>query len=717
MALVNISGHESFVTRITKPIMAGGPSLCSFHSIDDIALGTYVTAVENSTVRFQGYIKRKSRSRNKDRQGMYEYEAVCRAYYLAAQEDETVTGVGDQEDEFSGNGAEYQTWLLREEPNQHVIWPPTGTEPEIYDDTSSPSSMPDNIVSVGEVEENSLPSHVKLEVRKYREKRFPVLADFDYSIKPTMQQIKKDPAFAKYGRVFKIMQPEDPTKEYTEKILQNPSVGGCKFFIKGHPGANPNTPEKENFSLSASINPKKEKKTLTKKGTGGGADIPGTETVKKNFCHVDMHFAHGILLPRVTGAHGTEVNKQQCYVRARYLEKIEPYSVSLGGINNVHRLTAINHVEIEVSYDVFDGKYRDFTFGGAEGLLDSVKDEGNGVWTHDLNGTYIEEEGESRAEELLEKALLHYDVLRYSTDITLAGNNFSNIKKVSFEGKTILLDSIEWTFGFNPSENRTHYKGMRLISGFSKNLLEKNRWIQKQEIQREDKKQKNKSIEVKDPINHIESVKLYAKVAWNYDEVEGDLSECEFCEKQANDSWIGVSKLGWIDQVACRGCRADTAGDNTIFEVERIKGDIARLGVTRDLYRTVRVVYDRGSRVGFFHLILKTSTPNVAIAKLIVTEDVEPDPWLNLADNYISTGISDGVQTVAKHNKMLIEIPNLWNVGGAGNFYFTTKTPVKVSFPWQGVPIEPVLLNEANKLWESNRKNGFTSIATYTKVT
>lgn len=714
MGILKIQGKDSLVTRIHKPIMSGGASTCSFISPEEIALGEYIQAVDGSTVRFQGYVKRKSRNRNKDKQGMYDYEAICKAFYEYSQEDVTVTGVGDQEDEFSGNGVEYQTWLLREEPNKHVIWPPTGSGPIIYDDTDSAVALPANIVSINEVEENNLPSHVKLEVRKYREKRFPVIADFDTAIKPTMQQIKKDPAFAKYGRVFKIMNPTNPTQEYTEKILQNPSVGGCKFFVKGHAAANANTPERDNFSLSASINPKKDKKTLTKKGTEGGGDIPGTETEKKNRCHVDMHFAHGILLPRVTGAWGTDVDKQECAVRARYLEEIKPYTVEVGGVNPCHRLTAINHVEVEVSYDVFDGKYRDYTFAGSEGMLDATKDEGNGIWTHDLSGTYIEEEGESRAEGLLEKALLHYDTLRYSTDIVLAGHNFSDIKKVSFEGKTILFDSIEWSCGLQPSSNRTNYKGVRLLSGFSKALLEKNKWIQKQEEQRDKKRQRDKAVEIKDPQNQIEAVKLYAKVLWNYDTV--DISECEFCEKQSDDSWVGTSKLGWIDQIACRGCRADTLGDTTVFEVERIKGDVTRNGVTRDLYRTVRVVYDRGYRVGYFYKIQKLAF-NQLLVKPLVTEDIERNPWEHLADNIIKTAISDGETSTAKDNIMIIDIPKSWSVDGAGDFLYTQKTPVKVSFPWQGVPIEPVLLVEADKLWESAKQitPGF-AIAFYTRA-
>lgn len=711
--LVKIQGKDGIVKKITKPIMAGGASTCSFESIDDLALGTFVTAKEESTTRFEGYVISKKRSRDKNKAIMRSYEAICRAFYEYSQQDITVTGVGDKDDEFSGNGVEYQNWLIRENPNKHVIWPPTGAEFEIYDDTSEPVAMPENIVSIGEIEENKLPSHVKIEVRKYREKRFPVVPDFDFSIKPTMEQIKKDPSFAKYGRVFKIMQIEDKTKEYTEKILENPSVGGCKFFIKGHPQANANTPERDNFSLSASINQKKDKKTLIKKGGNGGNNIPGTETEKKNRCHVDMHFAHGILLPRVTGDWGPEPKQQECWVRARYLEEIKPFSVEVGGIAACQRLSAINHIEIEVSYDVFDQKYRDMTYGGAEGMLDPTKDEGNGVWSHDLSGTYIDEEGESRATGLLEKALLHYDTLRFATDITLAGNNFSDIKKVSLEGKTILFDSIEWSFGLQPSENRTQYKGVRLISGFSKNLLEKNRLLQRQEEQRNLKKNKDKAIEFKDPINQIESVKIYAKILWDYN-IE-DLSICEFCEKQADDSWIGTSKLGWIDQIACRGCRADTLGDNAIFEVERIKKDTTRNGVTRDLYKAVRVVYDRGQRVGFFKLVQKLAF-NHLLVKPLVSEDVEKNPWENLPDNIIKTGISNGQASIATENIMIVEVPNEWNVYGDGNFFYTRKTPIKVSFPWQGVPIEPCLENSATKLWASNRKISAASIATYTRA-
>ena len=463
------------IKAIKYPIMAGGPSTAEFTVFgDELDIGDYIEVREEGGVitRFQGYIRRKSRQRDKEHGGtVRDYTAICKSYYEYARQNVGIYGYGDEEDDFSGNNVEYQDWLYRENCNYHVTWPPTGDAPVIFDDQSEPVALPENIISIGEVEENNLPSHIKIEVKKYIEKRFPVVADWDTELgTPTAEMLKKNPKYANYGRQFKLMDPDDATEEYTDRPCFNAAIGGSKFFCKGHSSLK--FPKSEDYGYSASINPKRKDKCLQKEG--GGA--PGG-TEKKNSARVQMTFYFGYELPRVEGAHGSSSEQQQCYVRARYLEQIQALYEDVGGINAQDRLPSINHVEIEVEYDTYDGShYRDWTFGGAKGLLDASADLGGGVWTSNLDGTYIVEEGITRAAGLLSSALSHYQIQALTTDILFAGTNWAYNKKVNVGGDSIVLDGIEWTFGLKPEENRTRYNGVKLLYGFSQALQKKKKW-------------------------------------------------------------------------------------------------------------------------------------------------------------------------------------------------------------------------------------------------
>jgi len=717
--LLYIENYEnSTIQSIKYPILSGAPSECSFVARNEIDLNTFIRVLENPlNILFEGYVTKKARARSKDKTGIYEYTAICKSFYEYSQVDKTVSDYGEKEDYFSGNDAEYQKWLLRENFTSHVTWPPVGDDPIVFDDQDASDPCPENKISVEDIEENTLPSHVKIEVKKYREKRFPCISDFDYSIIPTAEMIKTNPKFSSYGRQFKIMTPATPTIPYTEKFLTNASVGGSKVFCKGKTGLK--YPKSDNFSFSTSINQKKDSKTLTKKGVGGSPDVPGTETTKKNIAFADTPFFFGFELPRVTGIYGTGDNQSELFIRARYLEEIVTYSSPLAGCNAVERIPAINHVEIEVAYDTKDTThYRDWTFGGAEGLLHPTDDLGGGVWLSDLSGTYIEEEGIEKGTELIASALSHYEVLRYTTNFVFAGNDMTYRSKISFEGKDILLDSIEWTFGMNPSDNRTKYNGVRLYYGYSQAVQEKKKWIKKQQDQRDEKRERNKTIDAKTPIGSVKET-FFAKIAWNFDDNGNDTSEAELLTKNDDGTWTPRAQavyISWYDS----NIRFDTAGDDTIFEIEKIKSSVSRLtdeGVfVRDLYRVIRCVEDSGTKITYFYT-LKQNSINNEVTGWCVDGDID-NFWTDIyensinAESYIKTTFFNNIENVTRINKIKGYIPMDWDLTGEEDFQYLEKSGLMAS-KFVFVPFLPVLKDKTNKIWESLHTNGAVSIATY----
>lgn len=713
--LLSISGQDNVVIKkISYPIMKSGPTTCEFTTYnEDIALGTYIVVKESLTTRFQGYVTRKSRERTKEKSGkVRDYTAVCKSYYEYSQQNVNISEYGDTEEDFSGNGVEYQSWLYRENATQHVTWPPTGDDPVVFDDQSDTVALPGDVISIGEVEENNLPSHIKIEVKKYREKRFPVVADFDYTKIPTQEMLKKNPKYALYGRQYKIMDPDDPTQEYTTRPLFNAAVGGSKFYVKGH--ASLKFPESEDFAYSASINPKKTKVCFTKQS---GGDPP--TTTKKNFCQVQMVFHFGFELPRVKGAHGTATDQQECYVRVRVLEAIQVYYETLGGINSQDRLPSINHVEIEVSNDTFDGShYRDWTYGGPAGALHETDDLGNGVWTSDLSGTYTTEEGVERGQSQLDKALEHYQIIKYTTDVVFAGINWDLNRKVSVDGKAICLDSIDWSFGLLPQENRTHYNGVRLLYGFSHLLAAKKKWVQKQEEQRTAKRERTTSPDHKESAEGVQHPVLHAKICWNVDSA-GDLSEGEFVEKNAAGEWISQQNVIWISWVDSWGVVCKTAGDMTIFQVEKIKSDVTRNSTTRDLYRATACIYEGGSRISHLYTTQKDAALSKVTGYLLSRQYCSVNPWTDIYQNgenssaWIFTAIWNGEQSVAKKNQCEGFINcdyDEWDLSGAENYLYLEKVDVS-KFPPYWQPINPRLVD--GKQYESDYENSGISIATY----
>ena len=85
------------------------------------------------------------------------------------------------------------------------------------------------------------------------------------------------------------------------------------------------------------------------------------------------------------------------------------------------------------------------SFGGAPGLL-GENDEGNGVSSEDLSGTYIYKEGIDRAEIMLQKALDHYQAIKLTANATLAGFNGNLDGKLEIDGQDICLARIDWSF-------------------------------------------------------------------------------------------------------------------------------------------------------------------------------------------------------------------------------------------------------------------------------
>lgn len=704
-----IGATNGKIQSISYPIIRGGPSVMAFTSTDILAFGTYVTAVESEVDRFQGHVTKRSHKITVNESKVYEYVAVCKSYFIASAEDVNIINYLDTEENFSGNGVEYQDWLLREEPQKHVTWPPTGDIPIIFDEVEETEiACPANRISIGETEENTLPSHVKIEVKKYREKRFPVLPDFKTDVQPT-KALLETPDFADYGRKFKVMQPEDPTEEFLAAPLENAKVGGSKFAIFGDL-AEP-YPRDQSLVVSASLNPKKTGKILQK--VGGPAIppvLPPSPVEFRNSVKANMKFFHGVLLPRVTGEHGPGVGKQQCYVRARYLEELLSASENIGGINKQDKIGSLDHVEIEVSYDTFDGsKFRDFTFGGPKGLLHETDDEGEGVWLSDLSGTYIETEGIEKANGMLAKALAHYENIRLQKDIQLAGINWTYIYKLLFGIDIFFLDSIEWKFGIQAEQNRTQYSGVRIRNGFSHSLARKKRWLERAERKKDDEKARRAPAPDNKQGEGVQATKEFARIAWILSWSAPDIIDESEGEIMVDSTgWTPTGQAIWIDYEKSENVSCHTGGDNTIFQVEKIQSGVVRGTTTRDLYRAVAV---ENPGIKITHLYTTSKEP--LLGKLASQDLSSQKIWLEWEQyGEGNAAVQTTILSVKKTNIRKAILSDSWDLGGIGDFQWLENVSWEKN---QYKPVSPVVLEPDTQYYESSEKklDGITTIATY----
>lgn len=719
---VDSNQKDAMVRTITYPILAGGPSKCTFSIPEELVINTFpdpppfIEVKEpDSTIRFEGYISSKGRRQTVNKQGWYEYEAVCRSYYEYAQEPIDIENFDNADQDFSGNGVEFEEWKVREQPNKHVTWPPEGIDPVVFDDQEAAVELPENRIEIGETEENSLPSHVKVIVKRYREKRFPCLAVWTET-PVTADMLNNTPRFANYGKLFRVMNPSNPALPFSGRPLFNANVGSSKFAVLG---SGSGYPKSENLSLGATLNPRTSSRVIPRSGAGSGSGSgSGSGPAEyKNFTKVEMKFFNGVELPRVEGAHGSA---QETYVRARYLESSERIAVGLGGFSGEDKLGEFEHIEVEVQYDINDGDfYRDLTFAGPSGLLSEEHDQGEGKWTDDLSDTYIETEGINRANAILNNALLHYTSMRFSCDVTLAGVNYDYNRKLIVGENDICLNDISWSFGSRAEENRTRYTGVRLLDGgFSAALAKKKRWIQQQEVK--DKEKRSRQQAAQEPATHVDHVtRHHARISWFLDNTGADFSEAEVV-KNNGTSWVATGELVWISFDDSKGISFQTAGDDTIFEIEKIKSNVTRVATTRDLYRAIACAQEGGDSKRITHLvkIAKFSgTTSTMVVRMATSQLVSDKVWIDIetygdtSSVYLKTTIGGS----GKFNQIRSVVPNEWDLSGSEDFLYMERSGYNVCLPFLISPINPVL--NSGKVWDSLEKkiDGTTTIAVYRK--
>ena len=739
------------IESIDYPILSGGASTCKFITWNnDLAKGEFVSVFESGSIlRFEGYIKTKSRKKTVKEKGVKrEYTAVCKSWKDFNGLDITVTDWNCTGEDFSGNGREFEEWKVREDFNKHVTWPPVGDNPVVFDDSESSNGfIASNIIEVTETEENELPSHVKVTLRQYEEIRFPVTADFPNI--PTTKELRKNvAAFANHGKIFKIMDPNDKTKEFTETALSNAQIGGSKFaIIAGKRENDFRSWDLQNLSLSAQINPRTSRVTLPKADGSGSGTGTGTGTGSgcdsgsgfRNFCKVQMKFFDGDTLPRVFGSHGTGPGQQECYVRARRLIDDSGITVALGGFGGVDNIGTYDHVDVVTSFDLNSPDpqgsgefYRDLSFGGAKALLDDENDLGEGKWKLDLSGVYTAKEGISRANEAINKAIAHYDSTTLTKSATIAGINWNQDGKIEIDGTEVVLDSIGWMFGLEASKNRTNYKGTLRIKGFSPAVQKKKRHIEKQEKFNQRSKKNDPSLlnVIEQQEDQQDGIKEHAKIAWNIDETEGDLSKGQLMVKQGdnfvNKEIAGQPIVVWMSFEESLALAFKTAGNSTIFEVELIEVDVTRntgAPETLDLYRAIGVVDDRGDRITQFFKKAKTKdlTANDPIFTrfsdnllgILASKDLgnpNDETWDEF--NEQGEGISNskiiftaiGSPPVSFPNKLIVKYPNEWDLAATEDFLFSERSGESAAMPHLYRPIDEKLDNKTNKTWQSDKK-------------
>lgn len=717
---INGASVDGFLSSIDLPLMPGGPAIANITVFKKaLNFSDIVLIKEGLNLRFEGEIHDFTKTKNTLRPDGNEVSAkvYCKPYIEALKQNFDIIDFNGTGEDFRGNGVEHNEWLYKDNPNLHPYYPLVGIDVAVFDDQSVSVVVENNIKSISEVRKNNLPSHVKAIVKKYREGRYPVKSGFDENLKVEPHLLNSHPLFRNYGRRFIIHDPATPANAYTAKILTNPSIGACKFSVKGKADASEgNEHLKGDYSLSATINPRRVKKVLKKvgeaaPGSGSGADDIGI----KNFCMVQMKFLSGSLLPRVKGDFGVAENQQECFVRARVLEEIDHKTTAIGGINSQDLIAEYEHVEIDVAFDYFDGNtYQDQTFGGQEGLL-GPDDKGEGIWSSDLTGSYIEKDGIEKANDHLAKAFSHYAVLKFSNNVELQGIDWNINPKIKIDGNDIILSSINWSFDHVENlANSTKYNGIRLKQGFSLALLRKKLHFKRTKKEKEEKEESNKQTEDKQG-ETIQNTRMFARIAWIVNNAK-DISEGELV-KPSGETFIATNQRVWISYTASVGVTFETGGDNTIFEVELLRAKHTREGTELPLYKANKVIADLGRRITHLQVIEKDP---LIIAHVLTTvgmgvgKNIYHEAEGGTGNAVFISTLVTGTRHVWK---IEVKIADEWNLLGVGDFKYL-KNPGSTRFPFLCVPVEPVKKEAVNeKEFESNKKkvDTITPIATYTR--
>jgi hypothetical protein len=304
-----------------------------------------------------------------------------------------------------------------------------------------------------------------------------------------------------------------------------------------------------------------------------------------------MVFKNNYILPRVLGAHGTGAGQQETYVRARQLEDDRALFFNLGGIQGVDTITSFEHSVLEVEFDYINtketpNKHVEGTYNGAKGALHATDDLGNGKWLSDLSGEYYIKNTAQKAQDTLDDAVAHYQRMKFTADVTLSNLDFSQNFIVTVGGNPIVLNSINWSFSIDPTQNKTKYSGVKMKSGRSSTVKHKKNMRQKQEVKNK-KSRKSRDDDSQGstpPHNDLRDnvSKEHAKICWFIDETTGDdLSIGELVKVEADGNIVDKDVKIWIDFEESRGVSFETAGTSTIFHVEKVRSDVLRANPTR----------------------------------------------------------------------------------------------------------------------------------------
>lgn len=190
----------------------------------------------------------------------------------------------------------------------------------------------------------------------------------------------------------------------------------------------------------------------------------------------------------------------------------------------------------------------------------------------------------------------------------------------------------------------------------------------------------------------------YAKIAWDY-KSDLDLSQGELMTYDTtNQEWITTSTLLWISAANSNSCRIDTAGNDTIFEVEAI-GEATRGLVTRPLYRAVVVAQKGVTQIT--HLLAENAV-NVLEGKLL-SDDLSPDNVWDDTSSIIKTTIG----TTEIENRIVASISKEWDLSvGVQDFKYTEVSDISRGINIYFRPILPLLADYATGVYESAEKDG-----------
>lgn len=191
----------------------------------------------------------------------------------------------------------------------------------------------------------------------------------------------------------------------------------------------------------------------------------------------------------------------------------------------------------------------------------------------------------------------------------------------------------------------------------------------------------------------------YARIAWNFT-LEKDLSEGELVSyDSATDSYTASGTMIWIDRYKCV-TPFWTAGTNTIFEVRKIKENVAKAGKTRHLYSVTGVFEDRGYPITHLELSKKLA-PNHLSGRLegYLCSSEKTDPVYSDTSRILTT-----LNGLGRSNIMLVSVPKEWKTDKPDlpdAWKYTEVSDLSRGLPLWTRPIDPTVEDVTQKRYKS----------------